>query len=405
MESLMAEKPRVHVCTFGKFSITVGRVTISDTINRSNRIWNLLAYMFIHRDKSVTLSELIDAIWPEDDGRNPGNTLKTLIYRVRNLLAEAFGEEFQLIFSQRGAYTLNSKYEYIIDVEDYDQLLMLAAKPGISDETKLNFFARACELYGGDFVPRLASEMWVIPLSMHYHTVHLNLIREYAALLFEKGRYAEVVDACTHGIRLDAYNETMHSLIVSSYARQGNEVAAISHYQIATDLLYRNLGIRPSETLRNTYLEIMNSSTRNLETDLSIITSTLREDSDNGGAFLCDYGFFRAAYRLESRRAARAGVCAHIALLTVSSMSGDALPPLDVLNDIMEQLLEILIATLRRGDIISRYNGAQYIVLLPAANFEDADMVIRRVIDIYHRKNPRNKLRVTFNLQQLECVV
>ena len=405
MENRAAEKLKINICTLGKFSITIGRVTVSETINRSNRIWNLLAYMLIHRDRPVTQAELIDAIWPEDDGRNPGNTLKTLIYRVRSVLTEAYGEDFQLITSQRGAYSLNVEYDYILDIDEYERLVTLAAKSGISDETKLDCYAHACALYGGDFIPRLAAEMWVIPLSMHFHTVHLNLVKEYAELLFDKCRYQEVVDVCNEGIRLDAYNEYLHSLIVNSYAKQGNEPAAISHYQVATDMLYRNLGIRPSEELRRTYLEIMEGSSRNLETDLSIITDTLRENNNTDGAFLCDYGFFRAAYKLESRRAARAGVCAHIALLTISTFKGGVLPPLDVLNDTMAQLLDILLQTLRRGDIVSRYNGAQYIVLLPSANFEDGDMVIRRVIDLFNRKNPRNKLRVTYNLQQLDCLI
>ena len=403
MDKRTSEKLKVKVCTLGKFSLTVGNISISETINRSNRIWNLLAYMLIHRDNPVTQAELIDAIWPEDDSSNPGNTLKTLIYRVRSLLSEAFGETFQLITSQRGAYSLNKSYEYILDIDEYEKIVAAAAKPGVSDDDRLGYYARACALYGGDYIPRLSAEMWVIPLSMHFHTLHLNLINMYAELLFEKGRHQEVVDLCNEGVRLDAYNENLHSFIVSAYAKMGNEAAAISHYQVATDMLYRNLGIRPSEALRSIYLKIMDGSSRNLETDLSIITDSLREEADTDGAFVCDYGFFRAAYRLESRRAARAGICAHVGLLTVSTMTG-SLPPLDILNDTMEQLLEFLVATLRKGDIISRYNGAQYIVLLPTANFEDSEIIITRVIDIFHKKNPRNKLRIAFNLQQLDCV-
>ena len=403
MEKRTPEKLKVKVCTLGKFSLTVGRVTVSETINRSNRIWNLLAYMLVHRDKPVTQSELIEAIWPEDDSSNPGNTLKTLVYRVRSMLSEAFGEDFQLITSQRGAYSLNKSYEYILDIDEYEKIATAAAKSGVSAEERLDYYSRACTIYGGDYIPRLSTEMWVIPLSMHYHTLHLNLVKAYAELLFESDRYQEVVDLCNLGVRLDAYDENLHTLIVKAYAKQGNEAAAISHYQVATDMLYRNLGVRPSETLRRIYLEIMEGS-RSLETDLSIITDSLREEKDTEGAFVCDYGFFRSAYRLESRRAARAGICVHIGLITVATLTG-SLPPLDVLNDTMDLLLEILIVTLRKGDIISRYNGAQFIILLPTANFEDSEMVVSRVVDIFHKKYPRNRLQISFNLQQLDCLL
>lgn len=366
-------------------------------------MWNLLAYMLIHREKPVSQTELIDAIWPEDDSDSPGNTLKTLIYRVRSMLSESFGDDFQLITSQRGAYSLNSAYEYILDIDEYDELASAAMQKGISEEERLNYCARACALYGGDFIPRLSTELWVIPLSMHYHTQHLNLIKTYAGILFNSGRYQEVVNLCNEGTRLDAYDEDLHALIVSAYSKQGNEAAAVAHYHTATDMLYRNLGVRPSETLRDVYLEIMEGS-RNLETDLSIITDSLREEDTSNGAFVCDFGFFRVAYRLESRRAARAGICVHVGLLTVSTVTG-SLPPLDILNDTMDQLLEILVVTLRKGDIVSRYNGAQYIVLLPTANFEDSEMVLNRVIDIFRKRYPRNKLQIAFNLQQLDCPV
>ncbi|NLB29247.1 MAG: hypothetical protein GX823_03340, partial [Clostridiales bacterium] len=347
MEKHTSKKLTIKICTLGEFSLTVGRVTVSETINRSNRIWNLLAYMLMHRNKPVTQTELIEAIWPEDESNNPGNTLKTLIYRVRGMLSEAFGDDFQLIVSQRGAYSLNSSYQYILDIDEYERLVAAAGRPEISEEERFDYYARACSLYKGDFIPRLSTEMWVIPISMHYHTAHLHLVKTYAELLFEAGRYKQVVDLCNEGIRLDAYDENLHALIISAYARQGNETAAISHYQTATDMLYRNLGIRPSETLRDIYLEIMEGS-RNLETDLSIITDSIREKENAEGAFVCDYGFFRAAYRLESRRAARAGICVHVALITVSTITG-SLPPLDVLNDTMDQLLDILTATLRKG--------------------------------------------------------
>lgn len=403
MDKNAAVKKTVRICTLGGFSITVDRVTVSETINRSNRIWNLLAYMLIHREKDIPQSELIETIWPDDDSSNPVNTLKTLVYRVRSMLSESFGEDFQLITSQRGSYSLNNEYEYIIDVDEYEELVEASELPSLSTDERLALYEKACDLYVGDFLPRLSTEMWTIPLSMHYHSMHLDLVKTYAELLLMCSRYRDVVELCTSATSLDAYDEDLHALIIRAYAKQGNESAAISHYQSSTDMLYRNLGVRPSETLREIYLEIMEGS-RNLETDLSIITDTLREECDNDGAFFCDYGFFRMAFRLESRRAARAATCVHVALITVATRTG-SLPPLDVLNDTMEQLLGVLHATLRKGDIVSRYNGAQFILLLPSANYEDSEMVVGRVVENFKKKFPKNKLQISFKLQQLDCVL
>src|SRR5699024_7277404 len=41
--------------------------------------------------------------------------------------------------------------------------------------------------------------------------------------------------------------------------------------------------------------------------------------------------------------------------------------PLNVLNQTMDQLLEVIAGRLRRGDVVSRFSGAQYVLMLPGA--------------------------------------
>ena len=116
--------------------------------------------------------------------------------------------------------------------------------------------------------------------------------------------------------------------------------------------------MRPSQDLRELYNEIM-SVEKSLETDLETIQDDLREAAARPGAFVCEYGFFREAYRLEARRAARSGTSVHIALITVSLPDG-GVPPLSVLATTMDQLQEVLTGSLRRGDVVSKYSGAQF---------------------------------------------
>lgn len=111
---------------------------------------------------------------------------------------------------------------------------------------------------------------------------------------------------------LDGLDEGLHTLIVRSLLRQGRDTAALAHYEKATDLLYRNLGVRPSEELRALYIEIM-STEKTLETDLGVIMGDLKEPASRPGAFVCEYGFFKEAYRLEAAApsgAAPASTCA-----------------------------------------------------------------------------------------------
>jgi len=71
----------------------------------------------------------------------------------------------------------------------------------------------------------------------------------------------------------------------------------------------------------------------------------------------------------------------------------------------MGRLLHILRSTLRRGDVISRYSGAQYVLLLPSSNYEDSEMILSRILSDFRKAAPRQGLNITFKIQQLDCLL
>lgn len=390
---------RVAVTMLGGFRIRVDGNVLTDEINRSQKLWNVLCYLIAHRERTVPQSEFIELFWPEENSANPTNALKTLLYRVRSLLEPLFGEGLEPILSQRGAYAWNPAIACEMDVDRFELLCRRAQDTALPAQKRMALYEEAAEMYRGDYLPKLANQMWVVPISAHYHALYLEAVKEYADLLEHAEKFETMAELCTRASQLDPLDESLHTLIVRALLRQGKDSAARSHYEKATDLLYRNLGVRPSEELRALYREIMDVEER-LETNLEVIQANLREAAQRPGAFVCEYGFFKEAYRLEARRSARSGACVHIALVTVSLPDG-GVPPLGVLNTTMDQLLEVLVHNLRRGDVVSKYSGAQYVVMLPAANFEDSTMVVERIVNAFYRQHRRNFLKLTYRIREL----
>ena len=390
---------RVAVTMLGGFRIRVDGNVLTDEINRSQKLWNVLCYLIAHRERTVPQSEFIELFWPEENSANPTNALKTLLYRVRSLLEPLFGEGLEPILSQRGAYAWNPAIACEMDVDRFELLCRRAQDTALPAQKRMALYEEAAEMYRGDYLPKLANQMWVVPISAHYHALYLEAVKEYADLLEHAEKFETMAELCTRASQLDPLDESLHTLIVRALLRQGKDSAALSHYEKATDLLYRNLGVRPSEELRALYREIMDVEER-LETNLEVIQANLREAAQRPGAFVCEYGFFKEAYRLEARRSARSGACVHIALVTVSLPDG-GVPPLGVHNTTMDQLLEVLVHNLRRGDVVSKYSGAQYVVMLPAANFEDSTMVVERIVNAFYRQHRRNFLKLTYRIREL----
>lgn len=390
----------VSVSMLGGFTLQVDGNLLTDEINRSQKLWNVLCYLLVHRDRNVPQSEFIDLFWPEEGSSNPANALKTLLYRVRALLEPMFPDGLEPILSQRGSYSWNRAVACEVDADRFEALCRRAEDASLPDQDRMELYEQAVALYRGDFLPKLAGQMWVVSLTARYHDLYVAAVKEYAVLLERAERFEEMAEICARAGGLDPLDEGLHILIVRALLRQGKDAAALERYEAATDLLYRNLGVRPSEELRALYVEIMDVE-KGLETDLEVIQDNLREAAARPGAFVCEYGFFKEAYRLEARRAMRNGTCVHVALVTVSLPDG-GVPALGVLNTTMDQLLEVLVHNLRRGDVVARYSGAQYVLMLPAANFEDSTMVLERVVTAFYRQHRRNFLKLSYRIRELE---
>ncbi|MBP1737213.1 MAG: Transcriptional regulator, family protein [Oscillospiraceae bacterium] len=397
----ITSSPRVaRVSVLGGLTIEWNGAVLTDEINRSLKLWNVLAYLIIHRDQPVPQSEFIEQFWPGEHGANPTNALKTLLYRIRVLLESVFGSDIQPILSLRGSYCWNKAIPCDLDIDHFDLLYAQASKLSSPVQERMTLYEQLIELYRGDFLPKLANQTWVVSISARYHNLFLQAVKDYAVLLEDAQRYEDMAVVCTRAGAFDLLDEDLHILMIRALLRQGKDAAALRHYEDTCDMLYKNLGARPSAELQALYSEIM-AVEQELETDLTLIQKDLTETANRPGAFFCEYGFFREAYRLEARRATRSGASVHIALLTVALPDGGT-PPLKALNATMDQVQEVLVGNLRRGDVVARYSAAQYVLMLPAANFEDTQSVLDRTIAAFYRQHRRSYLKLTAKIRAVE---
>ena len=388
----------VQISCLGQFTISNNGAVLTDEINRSLKLWNVLCYLIMHRERNVLQSELIELFWNEENSANPTNALKTLLYRLRAMLAPVFGD-VELILSRHGAYGWNPQVKCELDIDEFDCLCTQAQNTG-DQQMQMEAYRRAIALYKGDFLPKLSGNLWVVPIAARYHLMYLSAVKSLAEILNERGNFEEMHDICSRASELESLDEQLHVLIITSLVRQGKYGAALNHYEYTTDLLYRNLGVRPSDELRALYTEIMDEE-QGMETDLEIIQGELKEAAAKPGAFMCEYGFFKEIYRLEARRCARSGQCVHVGLITVTDVKGGTPAP-NVLSATMDQLQNVLIHSLRRGDVIAKYSAARYVVLLPAANYEDSLMVMDRIVAAFHRQHRTDRQKLSCKIRELE---
>lgn len=388
---------------FGGFRLAAGGKQITDSVNRTHQVWNLLEYLIANRAKSISQEELVDVLWPDGDSSSPANALKNLIYRIRIILQEyGIPNARDVIRYTRGSYGWDARFPCRVDTEQFEELIREAEKEGRADEERIASYSRVLALYKGDFLPGSSYEEWVVPLSGYYRAMYQKAVNRVCALLMQKQRYAEVVAICEKATAVDPFEESPHRYLIAALLRQNKQAAALQHYNYVTDLYYRELGVKPSDAMRELYHEIAGALS-SMENDLDAIKEDLDEQERDGGAFCCEYEVFRNMYRLEARSAERTGQSVFIALLTAARRDGRAAEPREMARA-MDLLLSAIRRSLRRGDVVSRYSGTQYVLMLPMLTLENGQMVLARILRAFRASQRQEEYCVHTMLQPLDTL-
>ena len=395
--------PPVQVSMLGGFRLQANGHEVDESLNRARQLWNLLEYLIAFRHRDISPDELVDVLWHNDEIDNPSSALKNLVYRVRTILvSHGIPGAKNIILCQRGTYSWNNALTTTVDIEEFERLIREADEKESQPAEQLDLYMQALSYYKGDLLPKSAFEEWVVPLSTYYHSLYVKCVEKTIRLLMDAGRYQEIAHIAQQAIVIDQFEESFHEALILAQIAMGNQQRAMAHYEHVTSLFYRELGVKPSERLRNLYREII-KNVQHVETDLEIIKEDLWEASLAYGAFFCEYEVFKNIYRLEARAAERTGQSVFLLLLTVTDTQGQ-IPAIKLLNNSMDRLRDCLLHSLRRNDVVSRFSATQFVVMLSSLTFENSLMVQDRILGRFKRENPRIAVRIHPKLQPMDPI-
>lgn len=392
--------PTLQVQMLGQFTLRYGDRTISDSDDRSRRVWSLLAYMLYNHGRSFAQEELIHLYWSNGEkSADPGNALKSIFHRIRTALDKLQpGLGRLLIRRKAGRYFWNNAMPLSLDIEDFEAHFHAAEAAG-DDDVRLAEYQAALALYAGDPLPRMTDEIWTIPIVAYYHSLYTRAAAGAIELLEKQERTAEAVALCRRAIHIEPYQEDLYEHLMRGLLRTGDMKGAMSVYEEMSELLFAHFGVMPSETLRTLYRQATRTvNDRTLTMDE--VCSQLAEPAPHSGAMVCEYDFFKILYCAEARSIARNGHSANICLLSVSGKDGEMLARRS-LDPAMNNLQVLVQNNLRRGDVIARCSISQYIILLPQANYENSRMVADRLVSAFYRRYPHSPARLRYTVQPL----
>lgn len=400
MRERSERKPVIDVKTLGEFSLTLGEKKISDSSNRSRKMWSLLSYLIVNRRGDISPNELFHAVWQEEGQDNPAGALKTLVFRVRRMLdGEGFPGQ-DLILCRRGGYMWNPQWELRVDAEQFEALCNGVFSFPWNPHIHMKDCREAFNLYDGVFLGGLSEESWVTPMRIYYRSLYAKLVSTMSQQLMEMNAYSEVEDICRKAAAVDPFGEEFHYYLIRAMYKMNRQKEALEHYKKVTEQFYRERLMTPSEHFKELY-EVISSGEQEVITDLSVIQEAMeRQENQGRGAYFCEYAVFKRLVQLEKRTVARSGDSVYLCLLTVGDRRGRTLKS-EIQARAMERLKNVVQLALRSSDSYSRYSVSQYILLLPSTTFENGERVMQRILSAFNKAYVRKDVAVSYSLNMI----
>jgi len=369
----------INIEMLGGFTITTGEVRISEQIKRASKIWKLIQYFIVHRNKSVSQEEIIEVFFTDDEGENPGGAIRTMIYRARTALASGgIPNADELISATGGGYKWADTISCSIDTELFEAL---CKKAGIisCDKERLSVLLEAAALYKGDFLPNASGELWVIPLARWYRSLYIKCVHDALELLAEEERFIESEELCTRILHVEPFDEKAIGHYLRALTAQGKKKAALIEYKRMETMFFDILGVDLSENLRSLYVAIDQPESRELLSLKDTLSGWL-ENADFAGAYYCDFSVFKIIYQIEARSLMRSGKTTFIVRFDTKQEVHEK----D--GGVMKKLAEAIAKSLRKGDLFTRSSPCQYMLMLHNLTYEDSKMLVGKIMELLPAK-------------------
>lgn len=382
---------KIKISMMGHFSMDYNGIIIDEATRSSKKLWQLLEYLIYFKDRANQEEDIIELLWSNTANKDPINSLKNILFRLRNILADAGIKNAKSIISYNNAMiSFNAPLPIICDYEEFEKLCKLATNPILSEQERRELLIDAIKLYKGDFLSNKSELKWVVPVNAYYHSLYIDAIEQLIEILDNQNDNNKLLEIASHCKNICPNDGIIVYGLVLANIRLGNISTALNEYNSSSELL-GNGSAKMTEKSKRIY-KLLIESIGSYEKNLESIQKNLQTVNNDVGCLECPYEIFKIIYILQKRDMERNNNKGFLLLFTLPTQIERAnLKKIDIdklnnnpaiLNkqqgiDILRNSIKL---NLRTGDVMTRYSNNQYLVLIMNVyEKKDVSKIITRI--------------------------
>ncbi len=225
----------------------------------ASRAMPLIAYLAMS-GKPQSRETLAGMLWPDSSQTHALAALRTTLWRLKNAGLESW------IALERDDIYLDHLKNIDIDVVRFKTLLDKCTTHGHPVSHICLYctpvLTEAVETYRGEFMAgfniskALTFDDWRMQQSETLETVYLDALERLVRCHRTFGDFNLAIHYARIWLSIDRLNENAHYQLLQLYSITGQRTAAISLYRHYKDLLYRELGVEPTNEMTALYKQI-----------------------------------------------------------------------------------------------------------------------------------------------------
>ncbi len=216
----------IHLTTFGGPTVRVGD---SERVDLQTRNYAVLAYLGVER--TATREAVADLLWPHSPPDKARGSLSTALSALRKALGDDWIEA-------EGREGLRATDAFECDAQDFAEAIEHAR------------FREALTLFAGPFLGGLGQlpkpfEAWSDRLRARMDRLRNKAFKGVVDQHVGSGRLAAALEAAHKWVEVDPTDDAANYALVELLEATGSRAQALVHSEAFTELLHRELGVKP----------------------------------------------------------------------------------------------------------------------------------------------------------------